>query len=251
MPLTTWDKLRDGISFRLIQLGYRLQKVHGVYAITKPIDPSHLEVLGDPVFQASVREVAHLTMLDTARLANLWNLCKLTDPRGHILEVGSYKGGGALHLSNCCRDRKVIVCDSFRGFETLDSILDKNFNGEMFKDSGKERVAALFSSRGRKHEVIAGFFPASCVGKTIGPVSFLHLDVDVYKATIESLNYLERENVLTDRALVVLDDYGRECAGVNEAVTEFTAACPRWKAFPLFPGQGLLVSAGWFPRGAT
>ena len=98
MPLTIWDKLRDGIRFRLIQLGYHLRQVHGVYPIIKPMDPAHLEVLEDPVFQASVREVADLTMLDTARLANLWKLCKLSDPRGNILEVGSYKGGGALHL---------------------------------------------------------------------------------------------------------------------------------------------------------
>jgi hypothetical protein len=246
MSITAWEQLREGMGFRLIQLGYYLRRVHGVYPIIKPIDPAHLEVLGDPVFQASVQEVAHLTMLDTARLANLWKLCKLTDPRGNILEIGSYKGGGALHLSNCCPDRKVIVCDSFRGFETLDLALDKNFSGEMFRDSSKESIAALFSSRGRKHEVIDGFFPASCSGRRIEPVSFLHLDVDVYKATIESLNYVEHEHVLTDKALIVLDDYDREAQGVNQAVAEFTSAHRHWTAFPLFPGQGLLLSAGWF-----
>ena len=140
----------------------------------------------------------------------------------------------------------MIICDSFRGFETLDSALDKNFNGGMFKDNSRESVAALFSSRGRKHEVIGGFFPASCAGKSIGPVSFVHLDADVYKATIDSLNYLERERILMDHALVVLDDYDREAQGVNQAVTEFMLAYPRWKAIPLFPGQGLLLSAAWF-----
>jgi hypothetical protein len=140
----------------------------------------------------------------------------------------------------------VIVCDSFRGFETLNSTLDKNFSLEMFKDTSKENVAALFSSRGRKYEVIEGFFPASCVAKSIGPVSFTHLDTDVYKSTIESLSYLEQEHILMDRALIVLDDYDREAQGVNQAVGEFTTACPRWKAFPMFPGQALLLSAGWF-----
>ena len=107
----------------------------------------------------------------------------------------------------------------------------------MFKDNSKESVAALFSSRGRKHEVIAGFFPASCAGKSIGPVSFVHLDADVYKATIESLNYVEHEHILMDKALIVLDDYDREAQGVNQAVAEFTSVHPHWKAFPLFPGQ--------------
>jgi hypothetical protein len=246
MPTRALEKLRDGIGFRLIQLGYHLRKVHGIYPILKPIDPAGLEVLGDQAFQASVREVADLTMLDTPRLANLWKLCKLSDSGGNILEVGSYRGGGALHLSNCCPDRKVIVCDSFQGFEALNSTLDTSFSREMFKDTRKESVSALFSSRGRKHEVIAGFFPASCAGKSIGPVSFLHLDADVYKATIESLNYLEREHILMDHSLIVLDDYDRKAQGVNQAVAEFTATYPRWRAFPMFPGQGLLLSAGWF-----
>lgn len=246
MALTTWDKLRDGVGFRLIQLGYNLRKVRGVYPIAKPIDPAHLEVLGDPAFQRSVQEVLDCTMLDTPRLANLWQLCRLTDPKGNILEVGSYKGGGALHLSNCCPDRKVIVCDSFQGFDKLNPTLDKNFNAEMFKDNRKDTVAALFSSRGRKHEVIDGFFPASCAGRTIRPVSFVHLDADIYKSTIESLNYIEREHILLDKSLIMLDDYGREAEGVNQAVKEFTSANPRWRAFPLFPGQGLLVSSAWF-----
>ena len=58
---------------------------------------------------------------------------------------------------------------------------------QMFKDTTKERVAGLFASRNRKHDVIDGFFPASCAGRTIAPVSFVHLDVDVYQATIDSL----------------------------------------------------------------
>src|SRR5271157_1541926 len=132
MPLSTWDKIRAGIGYRLVRLGYCLRKVRGNYAIIKPIDPSNVEVLGDPAFQASVREVEDLTLLDTARLANLWILCKVTDPKGSMLEIGSYRGGGALHLSNSCPDRMIIACDSFRSFETVHPTLDRSFNQEMF-----------------------------------------------------------------------------------------------------------------------
>lgn len=246
MRSSTWDRVREGVGFRLIQLGHRLRKVRGIYPITKPIDPTNVEVLADPAFRKSVDEVADLTILDTPRLANLWQLCALTDPKGHILEIGSYKGGGALHLSNCGAGRKVIICDSFQGFEKLDANLDKSFHSGMFKDNRKEAVAALFTSRGRKHEIIDGFFPASCAGKTIGPVSFVHLDADIYKSTIESLTYLEKERVLLDQALIVLDDYCREAQGVNQAVAEFISVYPRWSVFPLFPGQGLMVPKTWF-----
>ncbi|HVM47825.1 MAG TPA: TylF/MycF/NovP-related O-methyltransferase [Candidatus Acidoferrum sp.] len=246
MAISRWQKVRDGIGFRLLQLGYSLRRVRGVYPVIKPFDPAHLDILADQAFQESVREVAELTMLDTPRLANLWQLCRLTDPSGNILEIGSYKGGGALHLSNCSPDRKVIICDSFRGFEAVDSTLDTNFNSEMFTNYSAESIAALFNSRRRKHEIINGFFPVSAAGKTIAPVSFVHLDADVYKSTIESLNYLQQSRVLLEKSIVVLDDFGREAGGVVQAAAEFTSACPNWKCFPMFPGQALLLPSSWF-----
>lgn len=212
----------------------------------KPIEPVNIEVLGDPAFQASVREVADLTLLDSGRLANLWTLCRMSDPRGNILEIGSYKGGGALHLSNACPDRKVIACDSFSGFEAVHSKLDRIFDDSMFKDNRREAVEALFTSRGRKSEVIAGFFPASCAGHTLGPVSFVHLDADIYKSTIESLNFLLTEGILMAKALIVLDDFNRRAEGVNQAVAEFTAAHKDWLALPIFPAQGLMLRRSWF-----
>lgn len=246
MPQTTWERIRDGIEYQFVRLGYRLRRVGGDFPIIKPIDPFGVEILADPAFQASVREVADLTLLDTARLANLWRLCRMADPGGNILEIGSFRGGGALHLSNSCPGRKIIACDSFRSFETVHPTLDRSFNQEMFTSTSKERVAALFTSRKRQYEVIDGFFPASCAGKTIAPVSFVHLDVDVYKATLESLNYLEQERILLARSFLVLDDYDRRAEGVNQAVAEFTAAHRRWLAIPLFPAQCLMLTAAWF-----
>lgn len=129
------------------------------FPVLKPIDPHGVDILANSAFQTSCLEIAQLTLLDTERLANLWQLCRLSNPDGNILDVGAYKGGGALHLSNCCPERKVIVCDSFEGFETLDPELDTNFSATMFKDNNRETVEKLFLKRQRKAEVIAGFFP--------------------------------------------------------------------------------------------
>ena len=76
------------------------------FPVTKRMDRSNIEILADAEFQRSVREVEDLTLLDTARLANLWQLCRSTDLSGAMLEVGSFRGGGALHLSNCCPTRQ-------------------------------------------------------------------------------------------------------------------------------------------------
>lgn len=244
MALTFWEKVSNGVGYRLLRLGFRFSRIQGDYPIRKPIDPADLEILGDPRFQASVNETADLTLLDTPRLANLWTLCRMTDPEGSILEVGSYRGGGALHLSNSCPNRKIIVCDSFTGFRTLHSEHDHRFTDDMFKDTSRQEVEQLFSSRGRKYEVVQGFFPASCAGRQLPPVSFVHLDVDVYEATRDALLFLQ--SILMKRGLIVLDDYNRHADGVNKAVAEFLSAQPGWWAFPLFPGQCLLLNREWF-----
>jgi Macrocin-O-methyltransferase (TylF) len=216
------------------------------FPIIKPIDTYLVEILADPAFQASCHEVARHTLLDTPRLANLWNLCRMTNSQGHILEVGSYHGGGALHLSNACPQRKIIVCDSFQGFDKLDPYLDASFKYEMFKNASHQAVDQMFARRNRNYVILAGFFPAICRDKgfDLGPVSFVHLDVDAYKPTIESLEYLEP--FMMDQSLIVLDDFNRTADGVMRAVREFIMRHPSWSAFPLFPGQGLLVPDRWF-----
>src|SRR5271168_967337 len=67
--------------------------------VTKPIDESYLEIVHDPVFQASVAEVSGITLLDTARLANLWLLCRASNPTGSIISNRSPPLGP---LQRCC-----------------------------------------------------------------------------------------------------------------------------------------------------
>lgn len=210
----------------------------------RPLDANGVEILADAEFQRSCRAIDGLTLLDTPRLANLWNLCRLANPAGHIVEIGSYKGGGALHLSNSCPERKIIVCDSFQGFECLDARLDRNFAADQFKDTHQEDVEKLFRDRGRDFQVIAGFFPQSCIDVPLGPISFVHLDADTYKSTLESLEFLAGS--LIERSLVVLDDFFRKAEGVNEAVQQFTARNRSWVALPIFPSQGLMIHRSWF-----
>lgn len=240
--------LRKLILAILRRKGYDLVKarytVSGQPVLLKPLDVIGVELLGDKAFQTSCAEVYDLTLLDTPRLANLWQLCRETDPSGNILEVGVYKGGSALHLANSSPDRQIFACDSFTGFAALDEHLDHAFDKKMFKDTSRKAVEQRFASRNRKIKVIQGFFPESCASKDLGPISFVHLDVDIFEATRDSLNWLADK--LMKRSLIVIDDYSRTADGVNKAVQGFIETHPGWMVLPLFPSQALLIPKTWF-----
>lgn len=220
------------------------------FPVVLPLHPDRVEVLAEPEFVRSCREIRDLTLLDTPRLANLWTLSRMCDGDGDAIEVGSFKGGGALHLSNAAPDRRIIVCESFgTGFGSIDEALDTRFGDHLFNENRRERVEQLFTSRGRDVLIVDGFFPGSAAGLDLGPFSFAHLDVDVYEATRDSLEYLAER--MTPRSFIVVDDHRRKAEGVDRAVGEFTAEHDDWLAIPLFPSQGLLVNRTWFDGSAA
>jgi hypothetical protein len=226
-------------------LGFDISKSRNS-KITKNIDESYLEVLDDPEFQASVEEVKDITLLDTARLANLWQLARSTDPSGSMIEIGSYKGGGALHISNSCPTRTIFVCDTFQGFGDLpmDPTLDHLFARDRFRDTSFEFVKSPWSHKARDVRFVQGYFPESAADVDIPEISFAHIDLDIYESTVNTLKYLRPK--LSDRSIVVFDDYLRGADGVIKAAREFTEAHPDWATFPMFPGQGLMIHRGWF-----
>jgi O-methyltransferase len=216
--------------------------------ILAPTDPRHVEVLHDPRFRASVREVRHLTTSDTAQLANLWQLCQASDPGGVIVEVGVYKGGTALHLSNARPEAELFLCDTFQGFRglPLDPTLDdrefewrQTHGAGPFEDASAEAVAGLFAARGRRATVLRGRFPGSDERGAIGNVSFAHVDVTIYDSCRNTLEYLAARS--RAGAIWVIDSYQRTTRGVTRAADEFAAAHRDWMLIPLYPGQAALV----------
>jgi hypothetical protein len=227
--------------------GYHIERtrIRDAYPVLRPMDRNGIEILADKSFQESCRSINGFTLLDTPRLANLWELCRLTDPTGAMAEIGTFKGGGALHLSNCCPERAIIVCDPFdkESFEHLDPCLDRLFQKGGFADTSQDAVARLL--KGRKAVIIPGYFPRSARNFSFPRLSFIHLDVDVFKATKESLLFILSLPQLCPRSLIVLDDFNRGASGVNQAVKEVLAEVPGTLAFPLFPGQGLIIPKSW------
>lgn len=232
----------------LKQIGYNVSKQNVDYPIHRAIDPVGVEILNNPDFDRSCLEIGKLSLLDTPRLANLWDLSQLSNPEGNIIEIGAYKGGTSIHLSNANPRRKIIICDSFGdSFQDFKPELDSNFTLEQFKDNKNCTFETILKNNGRNYQIIRGFFPGSVTSLSdIQPISFCHLDVDIYSATIDSLSFLEENNCFLKKSLILADDYNRKAIGVNKAITEFTAKYTNWIALPLFPSQCLLIHRSWF-----
>jgi hypothetical protein len=211
----------------------------------RPMDRQGVEILADKEFQKSCFSLNGFTLLDTPRLANLWLLCRLTDPAGAMMEIGTYKGGGALHLANGFPKRQILVFDPFDrdSFEDLDPEMDRLFQKGTFSDTSKDSVAKILS--GKKASIVPGYFPGSAKTFPFPKISFIHLDVDVYKATRESLLFILKLPQLCPKSLIVVDDYDRGADGVNQAVKEVMIEIKGTMAFPLFPGPALIVPKSW------
>ncbi len=68
------------------KFGYALSPISREFPLHPPILGKDLAVLKDAAFQKSIQAVEHHTLLDVARLANLWNLARVTGP-GTLVEV--------------------------------------------------------------------------------------------------------------------------------------------------------------------
>jgi len=212
--------------------------------LNPPINTRTVDILHNPTFLRSVTQVKEYSCLDEARLANMWNLVKFVGD-GIFVEVGSFLGGTALHICNAIDDSlhagaKFYSFDPFEqgGFECIGSD-ETAFRNETFTETSYAAVVKRLSAKSNA-QVIQGFFPQAAEPFDLRNIVFCHLDVDLYEATLKSLNYLAPR--LAPRSAILVDDLGHvETPGVRKAVRQFLTENPSFLIIELFPCQGLLL----------
>ena len=207
------------------------------------METQYVNLLFDSAFCKSVAAVKAYTCLDAVRLANLWNMVQLAGP-GTFLEVGSFRGGTALHICNAIdtwhSGERFFSFDPFEmgGFEGMVKC-DRAFKPMDFTNTRYADVAQLLSGKPQA-TVVQGFFPAAAAEHDLKDIAFCHLDVDIYEATRQSLAYLAPR--LSAQGLIVVDDFGHmETPGVEQATREFVEQNPEFLLIPMFPCQALLL----------
>jgi O-methyltransferase len=153
------------------------------------------------------------SLVDAATAIHMCNRAAICPP-GAFVEVGVYKGGTARFLNQvaCEQNRALYLYDTFEGMPYADTI-DRHKIGDL-GDTSFETVQADLPYA----TVIKGIFPQSAV--EMGPIAFVHLDCDQYRAYKESLEYFSTRMVPGG---VIWCDDATVLEGANKAFREFVA----------------------------
>jgi O-methyltransferase len=165
------------------------------------------------------------TLVSANRCFVLYTLLRQTlRLSGDVWECGVYRGGTAALLAemmaDCAPERKLYLFDTFAGMPPTDANRDLHRAGE-FADTSAEAVRH-FVGNPATCNLRQGFIPHTFAGLDEHRIAFAHIDVDIYRSILDSLNFIWPR--LTIGGIIVFDDYGfPSCPGARLAVDEFFA----------------------------
>ena len=202
-------------------LGYEIRKL----PVAPP--PERTSSLYSPwesdAFSAYYSIAAPRTLVSRDRCYVLERLLRHTlSVPGDVFECGVYKGGTAALLRTLLEEnrsaKKLYLFDTFEGMPETNPDKDWHKKGD-FSDTSLEDVRA-FVGGGQTCIFKKGFIPDTFAGLSDVTISFCHIDVDIYKSIIDSLEFVWPR--LSPGGVIVFDDYGfPTCPGALKAVDDF------------------------------
>jgi hypothetical protein len=139
---------------------------------------------------------------------------------GDMIEVGVYQGGSAKLISEVKGDRKLFLLDTFIGLQELSDgdthFGKKHWKKNEFDDTSLEVVKDYLSSY-NNIQIIKGEFSKTADSIRDSKFSFVHLDVDLYRSTIECLKFFYPR--LVKGGIILVHDYHSD--GIQKAFKEF------------------------------
>jgi len=181
-----------------------------------------LDWVHDADFNAYLSRFDELRLFNTERRWNMWQLMRLTEGvPGDTAECGSFQGAGSYLVCNANAGRRHHhIFDSFEGLSE-----PKNVDGTYWKRGGlacAEDIVARNLSEFTAYTLYKGWIPTRFAEVADRKFSFVHIDVDLYQPTLDSLEFFYPR--MSDGGLIVCDDYGFSvCPGATRAVDEFLA----------------------------
>lgn len=190
-----------------------------------PVSSDYRPWEADLGFYEAWRRVRDNTLVDTARLFELWELVEQTaGVPGAILEVGAWRGGSAalmgLRLRDLGVEKRLYVADTFAGVAKAGAE-DPYYRGGEHGNTSLDIISEFFHYLGlQNYELLEGVFPEETAHRVQDDsIALCHIDVDVYQSAVDVFSWVWPR--LPRGGVCVFDDYGfLGCEGVTRVVGE-------------------------------
>jgi O-methyltransferase len=136
---------------------------------------------------------------------------------GDIAEVGTYKGASAKLICEAKGVKPLHLFDTFEGLPDLSSADDPaQFHRGQFSVSFNEVSEYLHEYR--NVHLYKGLFPSTAGAVTGSTFSFVHLDLDLYEATLEGIKFFYPR--MSKGGIIISHDY-TIAPGVRKAFNDY------------------------------
>jgi O-methyltransferase len=147
---------------------------------------------------------------------SLYSLARMqANVPGSMVEIGMYRGGSAGIICHLKGNKKFYGFDTFEGLPSLGKEDEKWFRENQY--SARQDAVTAYLAKFTGVTLTKGRFPESGSILNGERLSFVNLDVDLYKGMIDSLNFLWEK--MNDRGLILIHD--THLGGVKKAIAEF------------------------------
>jgi len=159
-------------------------------------------------------QLKFLTLLDEKRFFTIYSILQqLKYINGDILDLGCMRGGVGMMMSKINLKGNTYLIDTFSGLLEEEKYHKKG----MFAFTGIEELKKNIKYFNlKKIKVLKQNFPKKEKLKNIKKLKLCHIDVNTYRSTKNSYNYVKKK--LVKGSFIIFDDYG--IFGV-EQVTKF------------------------------
>jgi O-methyltransferase len=211
----------------LLFLGFKVLELKWSYRISKPHKWDEA-IKNNEVSDNLIK--LERTYRDKVRFYTFWlHIERLKNEKisGEFAELGVYKGETANLIHEMDPNRTLHLFDTFEGFDQQDLQLenspDKKYDTSNFSDTTLEEVKEYINGNENIH-FHPGYFPESANGLKENQYAFVHLDADLYKPTLDALNYFYPK--LSSGGVIIIHDYNHTWEGVRKAIDEFLQSIP-------------------------
>ncbi len=201
--------------------------------------------LGIQEFRIVTNYLDNLVKARIQFLVDYYKLCNLHKLVGAVAEAGVFQGEFAKEINRIFFDRDLYLFDTFEGFDIRDIEIEvkEGFSKSKVGDLSITSEELVMSKMPNPDRCIIkkGYFPESARGLS-EKFCFVNLDLDLYKPTLEGLQFF-MPLMVTGGIILVHDYFTRGYDGVLQAVNDFLKL-EKYKAiipFPIGDGNSLAI----------